>query len=54
MVPVGGKLWCGSQNRVLVINTSTLVQEVGPIGRMRSAMEGCIDTQREGGVGMER
>ncbi|KAG7278673.1 hypothetical protein CRUP_014028, partial [Coryphaenoides rupestris] len=27
MVPVGGKLWCGSQNRVLVINTSTLVQE---------------------------
>ncbi|CAL8351211.1 unnamed protein product [Lota lota] len=27
MVPVGGKLWCGSQNRVLVINTTTLVQE---------------------------
>ncbi|XP_045929324.1 rho guanine nucleotide exchange factor 17-like [Micropterus dolomieu] len=27
MVPVGGKLWCGSQNRVLIINTSTLVQE---------------------------
>uniref|UniRef100_A0A3Q4B9R7 DH domain-containing protein n=1 Tax=Mola mola TaxID=94237 RepID=A0A3Q4B9R7_MOLML len=29
MVPVGGKLWCGSQNRVLIINTTTLVQEVG-------------------------
>lgn len=28
MVPVGGKLWCGSQNRVLVINTATLAQEV--------------------------
>lgn len=28
MVPVGGKLWCGSQNRVLIINTTTLVQEV--------------------------
>uniref|UniRef100_A0A3Q3AJ41 Rho guanine nucleotide exchange factor 17 n=1 Tax=Kryptolebias marmoratus TaxID=37003 RepID=A0A3Q3AJ41_KRYMA len=27
MVPVGGKLWCGSLNRVLVINTTTLVQE---------------------------
>uniref|UniRef100_A0A665UG04 Rho guanine nucleotide exchange factor 17 n=1 Tax=Echeneis naucrates TaxID=173247 RepID=A0A665UG04_ECHNA len=27
MVPVGGKLWCGSQNRVLIINTATLVQE---------------------------
>nr|XP_020475604.1 rho guanine nucleotide exchange factor 17 isoform X2 [Monopterus albus] len=27
MVPVGGKLWCGSQNRVLIINTFTLVQE---------------------------
>ncbi|KAF6720851.1 Rho guanine nucleotide exchange factor 17 [Oryzias melastigma] len=27
MVPVGGKLWCGSQNRVLIINPSTLVQE---------------------------
>ncbi|KAJ3590039.1 hypothetical protein NHX12_007996 [Muraenolepis orangiensis] len=27
MVPVGGKLWCGSQNRVLLINTTTLVQE---------------------------
>lgn len=27
MVPVGGKLWCGSQNRILIINTSTLVQE---------------------------
>uniref|UniRef100_A0AAV2IYE1 Rho guanine nucleotide exchange factor 17 n=1 Tax=Knipowitschia caucasica TaxID=637954 RepID=A0AAV2IYE1_KNICA len=27
MVPVGGKLWCGSQNRVLIINTSTLEQE---------------------------
>ncbi|KAK2847131.1 hypothetical protein Q5P01_010130 [Channa striata] len=27
MVPVGGKLWCGSQNRVLIINTNTLVQE---------------------------
>lgn len=28
MVPVGGRLWCGSQNRVLIINTTTLVQEV--------------------------
>lgn len=28
MVPVGGKLWCGSQNRVLIINTTTLEQEV--------------------------
>lgn len=27
MVPVGGKLWCGSQNRVLIINTTTLLQE---------------------------
>ncbi|XP_063061433.1 rho guanine nucleotide exchange factor 17-like [Engraulis encrasicolus] len=27
MVPVAGKLWCGCQNRVLIINTSTLVQE---------------------------
>ncbi|KAM6933677.1 rho guanine nucleotide exchange factor 17 [Xenentodon cancila] len=27
MVPVGGKLWCGLQNRVLIINTTTLVQE---------------------------
>ncbi|XP_072318009.1 rho guanine nucleotide exchange factor 17-like [Eucyclogobius newberryi] len=27
MVPVGGKLWCGSQNKVLIINTATLVQE---------------------------
>uniref|UniRef100_A0A4W5PMZ4 Rho guanine nucleotide exchange factor 17 n=1 Tax=Hucho hucho TaxID=62062 RepID=A0A4W5PMZ4_9TELE len=27
MVPVGGKLWCGSQNRILIINTATLVQE---------------------------
>ncbi|XP_042269484.1 rho guanine nucleotide exchange factor 17-like [Thunnus maccoyii] len=27
MVPVGGKLWCGSQNRILIINTTTLVQE---------------------------
>ncbi|KAK7883266.1 hypothetical protein WMY93_029440 [Mugilogobius chulae] len=27
MVPVGGKLWCGSQNRILIINTSSLVQE---------------------------
>ncbi|XP_047449304.1 LOW QUALITY PROTEIN: rho guanine nucleotide exchange factor 17-like [Mugil cephalus] len=27
MVPVGGKLWCGSQNRVLIINTTTLAQE---------------------------
>ena len=30
MVPVAGKLWCGCQNRVLIINTSTLVQEVRP------------------------
>ncbi len=28
MVPVAGKLWCGCQNRVLIINTSTLAQEV--------------------------
>ncbi|XP_067101745.1 rho guanine nucleotide exchange factor 17-like [Osmerus mordax] len=27
MVPVGARLWCGSQNRVLIINTSSLVQE---------------------------
>ncbi|CAK6970374.1 rho guanine nucleotide exchange factor 17-like [Scomber scombrus] len=27
MVPVGGKLWCGSQNKILIINTTTLVQE---------------------------
>ncbi|KAK2894440.1 hypothetical protein Q8A67_011669 [Cirrhinus molitorella] len=27
MVPVAGKLWCGCQNRVLIINTSTLTQE---------------------------
>ncbi|XP_061923218.1 rho guanine nucleotide exchange factor 17-like isoform X1 [Entelurus aequoreus] len=27
MVPVGGKLWCGSLNRVLIINATKLVQE---------------------------
>ncbi|XP_077467401.1 rho guanine nucleotide exchange factor 17 isoform X2 [Stigmatopora argus] len=27
MVPVGGKLWCGSQNRILIINSTTLVEE---------------------------
>ncbi|XP_076853431.1 rho guanine nucleotide exchange factor 17 [Brachyhypopomus gauderio] len=27
MVPVAGKLWCGCQNRVLILNTSTLAQE---------------------------
>ncbi|XP_059819939.1 rho guanine nucleotide exchange factor 17-like isoform X1 [Hypanus sabinus] len=27
MVPVAGKLWCGCQNRILVINTATLCQE---------------------------
>nr|XP_055029585.1 LOW QUALITY PROTEIN: rho guanine nucleotide exchange factor 17-like [Misgurnus anguillicaudatus] len=27
MVPVAGKLWCGCQNRVLIVNTSTLTQE---------------------------
>ncbi|KAI5629712.1 rho guanine nucleotide exchange factor 17-like, partial [Silurus asotus] len=27
MVPVGGKLWCGCQNRILIMNTSTLTQE---------------------------
>ncbi|KAK3549343.1 hypothetical protein QTP70_034569 [Hemibagrus guttatus] len=27
MVPVAGKLWCGCQNRILIINTSTLTQE---------------------------
>ncbi|XP_061682759.1 rho guanine nucleotide exchange factor 17-like [Syngnathoides biaculeatus] len=27
MVPVGGKLWCGSQNRILIINSTTLAQE---------------------------
>ncbi|XP_010769066.1 rho guanine nucleotide exchange factor 17 [Notothenia coriiceps] len=27
MVPVGGRLWCGSQNRILILNTTTLVQE---------------------------
>ncbi|XP_061537104.1 rho guanine nucleotide exchange factor 17-like isoform X2 [Phycodurus eques] len=27
MVPVGGKLWCGSQNRILILNSTTLVQE---------------------------
>uniref|UniRef100_A0A9J8A0E9 Rho guanine nucleotide exchange factor 17 n=1 Tax=Cyprinus carpio carpio TaxID=630221 RepID=A0A9J8A0E9_CYPCA len=27
MVPVAGNLWCGCQNRVLIINTSTLAQE---------------------------
>ncbi|KAJ7995336.1 hypothetical protein DPEC_G00243510 [Dallia pectoralis] len=29
MVPVGGKLWCSSQNRILIINTTTLQQEHG-------------------------
>lgn len=43
MVPVGGKLWCGSQNRVLIINTTTLVQEV-----CRS-MSGCVYKGRGGG-----
>uniref|UniRef100_A0A8B9ERB9 Rho guanine nucleotide exchange factor 17 n=1 Tax=Anser cygnoides TaxID=8845 RepID=A0A8B9ERB9_ANSCY len=27
MVAVAGKLWCGCQNRVIVLNTATLVQE---------------------------
>ncbi|NXD28646.1 ARHGH factor, partial [Spelaeornis formosus] len=27
MVAVAGKLWCGCQNRVLILNTSTLAQE---------------------------
>ncbi|KAM9800877.1 rho guanine nucleotide exchange factor 17 [Neosynchiropus ocellatus] len=27
MVPVGGKLWCGVQNKVLIINSTSLVQE---------------------------
>ncbi|XP_010902137.2 rho guanine nucleotide exchange factor 17 [Esox lucius] len=27
MVPVGGKLWCSSQNRILIINTTSLQQE---------------------------
>ncbi|MBN3309548.1 ARHGH factor, partial [Amia calva] len=27
MVPVAGKLWCGCQNRILIINTNTLAQE---------------------------
>ncbi|XP_077397587.1 rho guanine nucleotide exchange factor 17 [Festucalex cinctus] len=27
MVPVGGKLWCGSQNRILIMNSTTLMQE---------------------------
>lgn len=27
MVPVAGKLWCGCQNRVLIVNPSTLTQE---------------------------
>lgn len=29
MVSVGGKLWCGSQNKILIINTTTLEKEVG-------------------------
>lgn len=28
MVAVAGKLWCGCQNRVIVLNTTTLAQEV--------------------------
>lgn len=39
MVPVGGKLWCGSQNRVLIINTTTLVQEVGGKNRWEGSRE---------------
>ncbi|XP_051933697.1 rho guanine nucleotide exchange factor 17-like [Hippocampus zosterae] len=27
MVQVGGKLWCGSQNRILIMNSTTLTQE---------------------------
>uniref|UniRef100_A0AAY4DDZ4 Rho guanine nucleotide exchange factor 17 n=1 Tax=Denticeps clupeoides TaxID=299321 RepID=A0AAY4DDZ4_9TELE len=27
MVPVAGKLWCGCQNRIFIINTTTLAQE---------------------------
>nr|XP_023648178.1 rho guanine nucleotide exchange factor 17 isoform X2 [Paramormyrops kingsleyae] len=27
MVPVAGKLWCGCQNRILIVNTNTLTQE---------------------------
>lgn len=29
MVAVAGKLWCGCQNRVIILNTSTLQQQVG-------------------------
>lgn len=28
MVSVAGKLWCGCQNRVIILNTGTLLQEV--------------------------
>ncbi|XP_026549461.1 rho guanine nucleotide exchange factor 17-like, partial [Notechis scutatus] len=27
MVAVGGKLWCGCQNRIVILKTSTLLQE---------------------------
>ncbi|NWZ73463.1 ARHGH factor, partial [Acrocephalus arundinaceus] len=40
MVAVAGKLWCGCQNRVIVLNTTTLAQEVpraGPGGARREA-----------------
>lgn len=47
MVPVGGKLWCGSQNRVLIINTTTLVQEVGGEKKMDVCARGYIMTQTD-------
>lgn len=35
MVSVGGRLWCGCQNRVLVLSPDTLQLEVGGLGGNR-------------------
>lgn len=40
MVAVAGKLWCGCQNRVIVLNTTTLAQEVR--GRRREGAAGGV------------
>lgn len=49
MVPVGGKLWCGSQNRVLIINTNTLVQEHWfPVGGDSSRCVTCMVSYGQG------
>ncbi|XP_029457988.1 rho guanine nucleotide exchange factor 17 isoform X2 [Rhinatrema bivittatum] len=42
MVAVAGKLWCGCQNRVLILNTATLLQEAFPIGQDSNRSVTCM------------